>query len=138
MHPLEKCHYQIMIPANPDYSSLNLAQSLQIVAYELRKAFFTNLREQQNENVNEDLKEEEIYKKIKEIKIVKDTKKINILQMEGFYHHLKNVLLKINFLDPAQSPHLMTLLRRLFNKADLDQEELNILRGILTAIEKRV
>ncbi len=119
---LEKCQYQIMIPANPVYSSLNLAQSIQIVSYELRKAFLKNSAQLKNIN------------KIKELSL----EPLNIKQMEGFYQHLESILLKINFLDPVQSPHLMTLLRRLFNKANLDKEEMNILRGILTAVEKRV
>ncbi len=54
--------------------------------------------------------------------------------MELFYEHLERVLLASGFLDPAQPRHLMRRLRRLFNRARLDQNELNILRGILAAI----
>jgi tRNA (cytidine32/uridine32-2'-O)-methyltransferase len=60
----------------------------------------------------------------------------NAQQMEGFYEHLEKVLMQINFLDPANPRQLMTRLRRLYLRAHPDVMELNILRGILAAVEK--
>jgi tRNA (cytidine32/uridine32-2'-O)-methyltransferase len=57
-------------------------------------------------------------------------------QMEGFYEHLERVLMQINFLDPSNPRQLMTRLRRLYLRAHPDVMELNILRGILAAVEK--
>ena len=56
--------------------------------------------------------------------------------MQLFYEHLEKVLVDIDFLDPEQPRKLMRRLKRLYNRAQPDQQELNILRGILTAVEK--
>jgi tRNA C32,U32 (ribose-2'-O)-methylase TrmJ len=58
-------------------------------------------------------------------------------EMGHFYHHLEQVLLEIDFLDPANPRRLMRRLRRLFNRALPDQNEINILRGILGAVQGR-
>lgn len=57
--------------------------------------------------------------------------------MERFYQHLEQVMIEIGFLDPARPRHLMRRLRRLYNRARPDQNEMNILRGILTAVQAR-
>jgi tRNA C32,U32 (ribose-2'-O)-methylase TrmJ len=57
--------------------------------------------------------------------------------MEYFYTHLEDVLTDLRFLDPDNPRHLMRRLRRLFVRARPDQNELNILRGILTAVERK-
>ncbi len=56
--------------------------------------------------------------------------------MENFYEHLERVLTDVQFLDPDNPRHLMRRLRRLFIRARPDQNEVNILRGILTAVER--
>ena len=56
--------------------------------------------------------------------------------MEHFYTHLENVLTDIEFLDPENPRHLMRRMRRLFIRARPDKNEVNILRGILTAVDK--
>ncbi|MGD8515026.1 MAG: tRNA (cytosine(32)/uridine(32)-2'-O)-methyltransferase TrmJ, partial [Granulosicoccaceae bacterium] len=58
--------------------------------------------------------------------------------LEGLYRHLEETLIAIDFLDPASPRQLMRRLRRLFNRAGLEQTELNILRGILKAVKKQV
>ena len=57
-------------------------------------------------------------------------------ELEHFYTHLEQVLTDLNFLDPDNPRHLMRRLRRLFLRARPDQNEINILRGILTAVER--
>jgi tRNA (cytidine32/uridine32-2'-O)-methyltransferase len=113
---LQHCHFQIIIPANPDYSSLNLAAAVQIVCYELRMAFLA----QQKMITEKSL-------------ILADVK-----QQEYFYQHLYAILNKIEFLKPIRSQQVMDRLRRLFSRAELDVSEVNILRGILTAIDKKL
>lgn len=111
---LHQCHYHLQIPANSDYSSLNLASAVQIVAYELRMAIL-------NEKLD----------------IEWDSAFATHEELEGFYHHLEKVLIDLDFLKKTAPRQLMTRLRRLFNRARLDEMEVNILRGILTAVEKK-
>lgn len=119
---LAKCHYQISIPANPDYTSLNLAQAVQIVSYELRVAILS-LKEAIGFEKHEILPEEAL---------------ATISEVKSFYKHLEEVLIQIQFLDPKTPGYLMRHLRRLYAKSHLTKIELNILHGILTAVEKSV
>ncbi len=109
---LDHCNVLIRIPANPEYCSLNLAMSVQLVAYELFMA-----REQPQSRVQLEMP----------LAPAGD--------MERFYLHLKVVLEEIGFED--RTGHLMERLRRLFNRAQVDGNELNILRGILSAVQGR-
>lgn len=115
---LQQCHFQIHIPANPDYNSLNLASAVQIVCYELRRAWL----QQENDTMDG-----------RKLTLLADVK-----QQEYFYQHLHEVLNKIEFLKPMRSQQVMGRLRRLFSRAELDESEVKILRGILSAIEKKI
>ena len=116
---LQKCHFHVSIPANPDYSSLNLAMSVQVLSYEIRMSLLSvqeasiKLDEQ---DINEYPKDEDI---------------------ERFYHHLEQTLLQTGFINPHHPGQIMGRLRRLFTRARIEQQELNILRGILTSIDKK-
>lgn len=112
---LQQCHFQINIPANPQYSSLNLAAAVQIICYELRMAFLTESKPKENA-----------------IELA------NAQQQEYFYYHLHDLLNKIEFLKPIRSQQIMDRLRRLFSRSELDINEVKILRGILSAIEKKL
>jgi len=109
---LDRCHFLVNIPANPDFSSLNLACAVQVLAYEIMLARTAESRAPiaAERASNEDL--------------------------ARLYEHLESVLVEIDFLDPANPRKLMRRLIRLFNRAGLDQNELNILRGILTAVQQ--
>lgn len=113
---LDRCHAVVTIPANPDYSSLNLAGAVQVLAYELLQAGLGRGRA---------------------VETVPESPAATPEQLEHLYRHLEQVLAEIGFLDPANPRLLMRRLRRLFNRAALDQNELNILRGILTAVQRR-
>lgn len=113
---LAHCHYLVHIPADPRFSSLNLAAAAQVLAYEIRRAW----REERRDRLEEpprDLATAE--------------------EMERLYRHLAETLREIGFGDPEQSHKLMQRLRRLFNRARPDRVELNILRGILSAAQGR-
>jgi tRNA (cytidine32/uridine32-2'-O)-methyltransferase len=112
---MQRCHALVNIPANPDYSSINLAQAVQILVYELRMAALDS--------------DGEMHAAI-------DWQPVDGLQMERFYEHLQQTLLDIRFLNPEQPKRLMARLRRLFNRARPDQNEINILRGILAAAQQ--
>jgi tRNA/rRNA methyltransferase len=110
---LDRCQLLANIAADETFSSLNLAAAVQVTAYELRQAAFS----------------------------VPSAKKIafplaDFEQVEGFYGHLEEVMYETEFLDPAQPKRLMRRLRRLFARARLEKEEVNILRGILHAVRK--
>ncbi|MGB0893525.1 MAG: tRNA (cytosine(32)/uridine(32)-2'-O)-methyltransferase TrmJ [Parashewanella sp.] len=113
---LQKCNYHVVIPANPDYSSLNLAQAVQIVCYETRMAQLEQL-EEPLQSIDEDLYPSQ-------------------QNQERFFEHLERTLLSTNFIVKNHPGQVMIKLRRLFSKARIETQEMNILRGILTSIEK--
>ncbi|HET7588191.1 MAG TPA: tRNA (cytosine(32)/uridine(32)-2'-O)-methyltransferase TrmJ [Gammaproteobacteria bacterium] len=113
---VDRCHYRVTIPANPDYSSLNLAAAVQVLCYEIRVALNQAGGERSETG---------------------EAPAAGADDMARFYEHLERVLLASGFLDPANPRHLMRRLRRLFNRARPDQNEINILRGILRAVEPR-
>jgi TrmH family RNA methyltransferase len=118
---LDLCHYRIRIPTNPAFSSLNLAAAVTVVVYEVRKvieAAVVQTPEPQS------LKPRELPASADE--------------MANFYQHLEQVLLETGFLNPANPRHLMRQLRRLFNRSQPNKNEVNILRGMLTSVQKRI
>lgn len=110
---LDHCDTLLTIPANPAFSSLNLAMAVQVLSYELRAA--QTSRQPQYEA---------------------DAPLATSAELEHFYRHLERVLTDIRFLDPDNPRHLMRRLRRLFIRARPDKNELNILRGVLTAVDR--
>lgn len=110
---LDLCDALLSIPANPDFSSLNLAMAVQVVTYEIRAASADRQPE-----------------------YVADAPLATSAELEHFYAHLERVLTDIGFLDPDNPRHLMRRLRRLFIRARPDQNEVNILRGFLSAIDR--
>ncbi|MDP3561400.1 MAG: tRNA (cytosine(32)/uridine(32)-2'-O)-methyltransferase TrmJ [Legionellaceae bacterium] len=114
---LLQAHYHIQIPSDPNFSSLNLAQAVQVIAYEIRMRLLsppatvtTKTNRQKNLLATAD-------------------------DIERFYTHLENVLIDIDFLKPSNPKKLLQRLRRLFNRTRLERVEISILRGILTQIQ---
>ncbi|MDH2927410.1 tRNA (cytosine(32)/uridine(32)-2'-O)-methyltransferase TrmJ [Lonepinella koalarum] len=115
---LLKCRYHLTIPANPEYSSLNLAMAVQLVCYELRMAFLQEIPVATIEN------------------IVKTTIHLaTAQQLEYFFEHTERLYQSLGFI---QNQGVMQKLRRLYQRAAVEQNELNILRGMLTAVEKHL
>ncbi|MBA0916604.1 MAG: RNA methyltransferase [Nitrosomonadaceae bacterium] len=110
---VSRCQIIVHIPANPDYSSLNLASAVQVMAYELRMALS---------------------------KLGKLSQPIGTLaslgEIESFFGHLEQSMIVSGFLDPQEPKRLLQRMRRLFARARLEKEEVNILRGILNALQK--
>lgn len=112
---LARCHALLRIPANPEYVSLNLAMAAQIVCYEILLASGAQLPDPQ-----------------------RAVPLASAEEMQKFYTHLEEVLEDVDFTDRTESGvHLMGRFRRLFNRAAVDANEVNILRGFLTAIQGR-
>ena len=112
---LDRCHYLVQIPANPIYPSLNLAMAVQIMAYEIQMA---RLQTSQPSSTNE-------------------IESVDVKDMERFYEHLETTLSEIEFFNPKNPRKLMRRLRRYFNRSRPNVSEMNILRGILTAAQKK-
>ncbi|MET3107482.1 tRNA/rRNA methyltransferase [Oxalobacteraceae bacterium GrIS 2.11] len=107
---VEKCTVLVNIPANPDYSSLNLAQAVQVLAYVCRYEWL-------------------IGPKTAEKVGFKGTN-ANVAEIDAMFEHLEQGLVAINFIDPASPKKLMSRLKRLFARTQLEVEEVNIMRGI--------
>lgn len=111
---LDHCRALVTIAANPEYSSLNISAAVQILAYEIRKAWLDGSRAvsaPRTMPTHED--------------------------MRFFYGHLRDVLTESGFLNPENPRMLMRRMVRLFNRAAPDDNELNILRGVLTAVQQK-
>jgi tRNA (cytidine32/uridine32-2'-O)-methyltransferase len=118
-YELSCCHYHIAIPTNPNFSSLNLAAAVQIIAYEIKMTDLSNSAILKNTNT-----------------IGTKEELATATDLELFYNHLQEALIETKFIDPAQPKKIMLRLKRLFNRTFLSKIEVNILRGILTAKQK--
>ena len=112
---LQKCHYHVHIPSNPDYSSLNLATAVQVLAYEVRMASL------QDENG------------VLPSMHVWDQPLATADELELFHHHLAETMATLKLYDPDNPKQLLTRMRRLFNRTRMDKMEVSMLRGLLTA-----
>jgi tRNA (cytidine32/uridine32-2'-O)-methyltransferase len=112
---LDICHQLVTIPTNQEYASLNLASAVQILSYELRLAALHGSCEVRSP----------------------EFPLATVPEMNGFYQHLQQALIEFDFLDRSNPKLLMRRLRRLYNRAQPDQREINILRGIITAAQSK-
>jgi TrmH family RNA methyltransferase len=111
---LQRCHALVTIPANPGYSSLNLAAAVQLLSWEVRRA---------------------LQDKVEWADVPFDA--APLADVERFYGHLETTLAELEFLNPGSPGKLMEKLRCLFSRARLSREEVNILRGVLTAAQEK-
>lgn len=114
---LQRCHFHVAIPANPEYSSLNLAMAVQTLCYEIRMAWLDSI-----ENPPE---QDELPYPLAD-------------DLERFYIHLEQVLYKTEFIKKAHPGMIMAKLRRMFSRARPESQELNILRGVLSSVDKNI
>jgi len=112
---LDQCQELVSIPINPDYPSLNLAQAVQVLSYELRLALPPPVAAPDPAQAP-----------------------VAQIEMERFYEHLERTLVTTRFLDPDNPRFLMRRLRLLFGRLQPNANEMNILRGILTSVEDRL
>lgn len=112
---VSRCQSIAMIPTNWEYSSLNLAQAVQVFAYELRMSSVG----------------EQVYSQHPAELATHD-------EAEGFYRQLEDTFYSTGFLDPEEPKRLMQRMRRMFARARIEKKEVNILRGFLSAIKSKV
>lgn len=119
---LHLCNHHVHIPSNEDFSSLNLAAAVQVISYELRMTTLglANISNAPQWGTDWDI----------DLASSEET--------ENLFAHLESTLIDIDFLDPENPRQLMTRLRRLFLRSQLDKVEVNVLRGILTATQKQI
>ncbi|AZE50913.1 tRNA (cytidine(32)/uridine(32)-2'-O)-methyltransferase [Pseudomonas chlororaphis] len=120
---LQRCHFHVHIPSDPEFSSLNLATAVQVLAYEVRMSWLA--AEGQPSKVEKD-----------EVASPRSDELATMDELERFYEHLEQTLVAIDFLDPEKPRHLMARLRRLYGRSSVSRAEMNILRGILTETQK--
>ena len=109
-----RCHVALSIPTMPDYGSLNLAQAVQLLAYDWRQAlggFTVQAR-------------------------TPDVLRADGVAVQGVLEHWQQTLIDIDFLDPAVPRKLMPRLQQLLNRAQLTVDEVHILRGVARAMQK--
>jgi len=111
---LARCRYLVHIPANPDYSSLNIAMAVQVIGYELLMAS-SSVAEAQSA----------------------PRELASAFELQGFFDHLQQALGDIGFADSQHAEKLLRRLRRLFLRAEPDRDDIQILRGILSAAQGR-
>ncbi len=117
---LQLCHAAVHIPANPEYSSLNLAAAVQVLAYELRVSWFTDAAEPQAVSVD-----------VPQTHTLRSEPPATHAQLEGFFSQLAETLDAIDFHKGRTPASALRKFRRLFLRADLDARDIRLLRGLL-------
>lgn len=118
---LQLCHYHVHIPCNPDYQSLNLAAAVQVLTYEINVALLNLYGESSCD-----------------VESAPADPKATSADMMHFYQHLTHALTVADFLENKQTEQLMRRLHRLFNRAQLSKQEVQILSGIFKAISHKL
>ncbi len=114
-----QCQSAVTIPTAPDFSSLNLGSAVQVLCYECRMSAFDQRAPLRQDGVTPSSSPLATHD-----------------ELEGLYAHLERLATATGFYNPAQPGRLFPRLRRLFGRSQLERDELNILRGILSAAEK--
>jgi tRNA/rRNA methyltransferase len=119
---IERCQFCCAIPANPEFPSLNLAQAVQVMAYECQLALRATAAIHSTQR-----------------RFAADERPASIEALEGFYRHLKKALTAVGAHNPAEPKRLMQRLMWLFTRAQPTQTEIDLLRGVTSAIiESRI
>lgn len=122
---LKLCHYHVRIPTGNEFSSLNLAQAVQVVGYELLMA-----------KIPQSLRDPPSYG-VASSSLAKGAKATHA-DTERFYTRLEALLRRVDYLKPGHDKIMLQKLRRLFQRAQLEESEVIILLGILSNIERRL
>lgn len=116
---MHRCHYLVKLPANPVYSSLNLAAAVQVAAYEIRKQCLEKSTKQVTAEVA-------------------DVPFADAEKMASFYDHLFGIMKDVDFMQEQNSKSLEEKLRMMFNRLRIEKHEMDILRGFLSAVNKKI
>ena len=111
------CNFHVHIPSDPEYSSLNLSQAVQILAYEIRLSYL------QDRHVNKEYWDVEL---------------ANNEQTERLINHMDELMQEVNFYDVENPRKLLVRVRRFFKRSKIDVMEANIFRGLFATIQKKL
>ncbi len=114
---LQRCDFHISIPTDQEYASLNLAAAVQVISYEIYQSYLATI-------------ERPIETKPLQFE------KATMEEVTGLLEHFEQTAIQIGFLDPKNPKKLMPRVKRLFSKAQLEKEEVNILRGFLKMVKQ--
>ena len=136
---LQLCHYHVQIPANPEYSSLNLGAAVAVICYEVRVAMLAALAQTDNDQIQREQRfaQDAFYNHDHEAEFW-DVPKADAHQLELFFQHLEKTLTDITFHNPDNPRLLMQRMRRLFMRIRPDTMEINLLRGVLSLVDDQV
>ncbi len=118
---MQRCHYLVKFPANPVYSSLNLAAAVQVAAYEIRKQILAACE-----------------KSTDEVHTKSEVPFADAAKMQSFYEHLFAIMHEVDFMNEQNKVSLTEKLRMMFNRLQIEKHEMDILRGFLSAINKNL
>ena len=111
------CNFHVHIPSDPEYSSLNLSQAVQILAYEIRLSYL------QDRHVNKEYWDVEL---------------ANNEQTERLINHMDELMQEVDFYDVENPRKLLVRVRRFFKRSKIDVMEANIFRGLFASIQKKL
>lgn len=111
------CNFHVHIPSDPEYSSLNLSQAVQILAYEIRLSYL------QDRHVNKEYWDVEL---------------ANNEQTERLINHMDELMQEVDFYDVENPRKLLVRVRRFFKRSKIDVMEANIFRGLFATIQKKL
>jgi TrmH family RNA methyltransferase len=116
---MQRCHYLVKFPANPEYSSLNLGAAIQVAAYEVRmKCLQDQLKSPDEATTEEAFATAE--------------------KMASFYDHLFGIMRSVEFIHDENQKSLEQKVRMMFNRLRIEKHEMDILRGFLSAVNKNI
>ena len=122
---MQRCHYLVKFPANPEYSSLNLGAAVQVAAYEIRKQC---IEQAVKHSTVLDSGSGEL----------NDVPFADAAKMESFYKHLFQIMNEVNFMHGQNTGSLTEKLKMMFNRLRVEKHEMDILRGFLSAVGKHI
>ena len=123
---LDHCNFMVQLPANPDFSSLNIAAAVQVFSYEIRKAFIEIEEQQSASDVVTS----------KENSLSAEDRLASGDNLQRLFNHLEATLVDVNFMPEHRTRTLMRKLKRFYLKSQITEEEVSIFRGILSEMNR--
>ena len=145
---LEKCNRLITIPGNPEYCSLNLAQAVQIICYEIYTQYINNCINDNINNINNTNNNNNSSSNtnnsnnntnsISSTSITNSTKPSTFADTQGILNHLDSILTKVDFYHKKNTERVKRNLQHIIHKASLERDEVDLIRGMLTKISQNI
>ena len=123
---LDHCHFMVQLPANPEFSSLNIAAAVQVFSYEIRKTFLADKSLQVNNDSAPDVAND----------LNDADRPASSNNLMNLFTHLEKTLIQVNFMPAHRTRTLMRKLMRFFYKSQITEEEVSIFRGILSELDR--